>query len=169
MSLLHQHRLAELSRPELRAFALQLTRDDERARDLLQDTSYLVVKHYHSYEEGTNFRAWVKTIVRNTCLSDCRKRQRRRDIRQYITPADGWMTVTTTLNQGQYRLTTDYIHSRIASLPPLYRTTFRYYLAQLSYREIAARTGVPIGTAKSRVFTARQLLRKQLIHLDTQS
>jgi RNA polymerase sigma-70 factor (ECF subfamily) len=157
--------IAQLYRPELMSFALRLTQDDDRARDLLQQTGYLVVKHFGSYQTGTNFVAWIKTILRNTFLSDYRKTRRRRELRDAREPAQGWMTVATGENTAIQQLTVEEINRVIDDLPPIYRDTFRYFLAQLSYREIALRTGVPIGTAKGRVFTARRLLRERLARL----
>ena len=156
------HHLEVLKQPDLRAFALHLTQDEERARDLLQDAYLLILRHYQSFTAGTNFRAWAKTIVRNTFLSDYRKGQRRQQLRTARPPAEGWMTTTTILNTGEETLHRDDILRAVATLPRIYREAFTYYLRDLSYREISLRTGVPVGTAKSRVFTARQLLRANL-------
>ena len=156
------HHLEVLKQSDLRAFALHLTQDEDRARDLLQDAYLLIVKHYQSFTAGTNFRAWAKTIVRNTFLSDYRKGQRRRQLRTDRPPAEGWITITTTDNSGEGSLLREDILRHVAALPAIYRDAVTYYLCDLSYREISLRTGVPVGTAKSRVFTARQLLRAQL-------
>jgi RNA polymerase sigma-70 factor (ECF subfamily) len=144
--------------------ALRLTEDEDRARDLLQQTGYLAVKHFRSYRTGTNFRAWIKTILRNTFISEYRKTQRRRQIRSAHEPTPGWMTVRTSDNPAEQQLMAEEIHRQIDRLPAIYRRSFRYYLAHLPYREIARYTGVPVGTAKSRVFTARRMLRSRLRH-----
>ncbi len=50
-------------------FARTLTREEQGAQDWVQDACYLAHKHRHSYEEGTNLRQWIKTIVSNTFLT----------------------------------------------------------------------------------------------------
>lgn len=156
--------LSLLQQPEMLAFAIRLTHDEEWAQDLLQEARYLVIKHWSTYRIGTNFGAWARRIVHNIFLSEYRKRQRRRELRASVQPAAGWMTATTTANAADGCLDLDYLTARIAALPAIYRDAFQLYLQELSYAKIALRTGVPIGTAKSRVFTARRMLRAQLAH-----
>ncbi len=60
------HEISRLSHrfyPEYRSFALNLTRDEESAADLLQETIYLVLKNHERFTKGTNLQAWVKTII----------------------------------------------------------------------------------------------------------
>jgi RNA polymerase sigma-70 factor (ECF subfamily) len=77
------HEISRLSHrfyPEYRSFALNLTRDEESAADLLQETIYLVLKNHERFTKGTNLQAWVKTIIRNTFISGYRKQKRRQEI-----------------------------------------------------------------------------------------
>ena len=62
--------------PNLRAFAVSLCGDVERADDLVQETLLKAWNHLESFQEGTNLRAWLFTILRNTYFSDCRRRRR---------------------------------------------------------------------------------------------
>jgi RNA polymerase sigma factor (sigma-70 family) len=62
--------------PNLRAFAVSLCGDRERADDLVQETLLKAWDHSDSFEEGTNLRAWLFTILRNSYFSDCRRRRR---------------------------------------------------------------------------------------------
>ena len=62
--------------PNLRAFAVSLCGDIERADDLVQETLLKAWNHLDSFQEGTNLRAWLFTILRNTYFSECRRRRR---------------------------------------------------------------------------------------------
>ena len=62
--------------PNLRAFAISLCRDRSRADDLVQETLVKAWSNLESFEMGTNFKAWLFTILRNTYFSQLRKRQR---------------------------------------------------------------------------------------------
>ena len=62
--------------PNLRAFAVSLCGDVERADDLVQETLLKAWDHLESFQEGTNLRAWLFTILRNTYFSECRRRRR---------------------------------------------------------------------------------------------
>ena len=60
----------------LRAFAVSLCGDKERADDLVQETLFKAWNHLESFKEGTNLKAWLFTILRNTYFSERRKRRR---------------------------------------------------------------------------------------------
>ena len=159
------HEINYLSRrfyPEYRSFALHLTRDEDTAADLLQETIYLILKNHERFTKGTNLQAWVKTIIRNTFISGYRKQKRRQEITdEYLHPSD-WMNQTTDRNPAESELGAEEIEARIEALPAMYRRAFRLYLNGMKYKDIAQLTQVPIGTAKSRVWTARNLLKEQV-------
>ena len=60
----------------LRAFGVSLCGDKERADDLVQETLFKAWNHLDSFKEGTNLKAWLFTILRNTYFSERRKRRR---------------------------------------------------------------------------------------------
>ena len=159
------HEINYLSRrfyPEYRSFALHLTRDEDTAADLLQETIYLILKNHERFTKGTNLQAWVKTIIRNTFISGYRKQKRRQEITdEHLHPSD-WMNQTTDRNPAESELGAEEIEARIEALPAMYRRAFRLYLNGMKYKDIAQLTRVPIGTAKSRVWTARNLLKEQV-------
>ena len=146
--------------PEFRAFALHLTRDEERARDLLQDTIYLVLKNWRTFQEGSNFRAWVKTILRNVFLSGYRRVQRRADLINRDQPQSDWFGDAVAKNPVEGQLGADEIMGLIERLPNVNRRAFLLHYRGYRYHEIARMTGAPVGTAKSRVHSARVQLRK---------
>ncbi|MEL7163450.1 MAG: RNA polymerase sigma factor [Bacteroidota bacterium] len=162
MSIEEVKQLGQQHRSEFRALALTLTRDEERAKDLLQDAIYQILKHKDSFRPGTNFVAWVKTIIRNTFLSGYRRQQRRRTLVERDQPTGQWLGERTVDNSAESALGTEEIMDLIEQLPARYRQAFLLHYQGIKYREIALRTGVPIGTAKSRVHTARVQLRQWL-------
>jgi RNA polymerase sigma-70 factor (ECF subfamily) len=147
--------------PEFRKFALSLTHDGDRARDLLQEVSFQVVKNRNSFQPGTNFPAWVKTIIRNTFISDYRRTKRRTRILSQNRRSPRWLRDTSVLNTGERALEEDDVKALIDQLPQIHRQAFLLFFQGMSYREIATRCRVPVGTIKSRIFAARNLLKKK--------
>ena len=156
-------RLSHRFYPEYRPFALHLTRDEDTAADLLQEAIYLILKNHDRFGKGTNLQAWVKTIIRNTFISGYRKQKRRQEIsEEHFHDQTDWMNVTVTANPAEAELGAEEINARIEALPPIYRRAFRLHFNGMKYKDIATLTDVPVGTAKSRVWTARKMLKGQL-------
>lgn len=148
--------------PEMEAQALRLTKNAEAAKDLLQEAAYWAFRNRTHFKEGTNFRAWSLAIIRNTFLSDYRKSKRRSDLLKEQPPQQGWSTGEITYNPAEGVLDAQTIMGIVQTLPVIYRHPFLLHFEGIKYREIANRLGIPVGTAKSRVFTARQLLRDKV-------
>lgn len=146
--------------PEYRSFALNLTRDEESAADLLQEAILLVLKNHERFTRGTNLQAWIKTIIRNTFISGYRKDKRRQEIAEEHLHPDDWMNKTIAENAAESRLGAEEIMAKIEALPEIYRRSFLLHYNGIKYKEIAVMTNVPVGTAKSRVWTARNMLRE---------
>jgi RNA polymerase sigma-70 factor (ECF subfamily) len=142
--------------------ALSLTRDEEEAKDLLQEAIYLIIKHRSSYQSDANFVGWVMTVIRNTFKSNYRKEKRRAQLLDRDMPDGVWLGVRTTINPAPGALGAEEIMVMVNALPKIYREAFLLFYQGLKYKEIAVRTAVPIGTAKSRVFTARKILQEGL-------
>lgn len=148
--------------PEYRSFAFKLTRDEESAADLLQEAIYLVLKNHERFTKGTNLQAWIKTIIRNTFISGYRKQKRRKEITEEHLHQEVWMNKTTDQNPAESDLGAEEIMARIEELPNNFRRAFLLYYNGMKYKDIASITNVPVGTAKSRVWTARNMLREQV-------
>ncbi|MEL7162557.1 MAG: RNA polymerase sigma factor [Bacteroidota bacterium] len=158
-----------LGAPHVDAFyaqALRLTKNREAAQDLVQEAAFLAVKHWNSFQANTNFRAWVMTIIRNTFLSTCRRNQRRRELLQESRAKLTWSANEVTYNHAESQLGVEEIMRLVNALPEHYRVSFLLHYRGLKYREIAERVGAPVGTIKSRVSTARAILREQLTTLN---
>lgn len=148
--------------PDYRPFALTLTRDEDKAADLLQEAIYLIIKNHERFTQGTNLQAWIKTIIRNVFITGYRKGKRRQEIAEENVPTSNWSNQTTENNPAESTLGAEEIMNRIESLPEIYRRAFRLHLNGIKYKDIATMTGVPIGTAKSRVWTARNMLKEKI-------
>jgi RNA polymerase sigma-70 factor (ECF subfamily) len=155
-------RLSTRFHPDYRPFAMTLTRDEDKAADLLQEAIYLVIKNHERFTQGTNLQAWIKTIIRNVFITGYRKGKRRQEISEENVPATNWANQTTEMNPAMSTLGAEEINARIDSLPKIYRRAFRLHINGIKYKDIATMTNVPIGTAKSRVWTARNMLREKI-------
>ncbi|MDF0600846.1 RNA polymerase sigma factor [Psychromarinibacter sp. C21-152] len=140
--------------PAMRAFAVSLTRDAASADDLVQDTIVKAWKNFDKFQEGTNLRAWLFTILRNTFYSDLRKSKRE------VADADGAMAAT--LSEKPHhdgRLAMADFEKVFGELPVEQREALILVGASgMSYEDAAETCGVAIGTIKSRVNRGRARL-----------
>ena len=147
--------------PHLRAFAISLSGNIDRADDLVQETLLRALTHIHHFERGTNLQAWLFTILRNLFHSDYRKRRRE------VEDPDGIMAskVAVMPEQGA-KLDFDDLRLAMAKLSPEQREALVLVGAEgLTYEEAAQICNTHIGTIKSRVNRARNRL-AQLLGLD---
>lgn len=153
-------------RGPLFAFAMNLTRDEESARDLVQETAYKAFKYRRRYQPQTNLRAWLMTIMRNSFINEYRKRQRRKTLHDYT--SNNYLLNsgdTPTEPEGEQSVLLQEIEQQISELEDWLQVPFRMHLAGYKYEEIADVLSIPLGTVKSRIFIARRNLQKTLRHL----
>jgi len=138
----------------LRAFAVSLCGDRERADDLVQETLFKAWNHLDSFREGTNLKAWLFTILRNTYFSERRKRRRE------VEDADGSYAAKLASRPEQYGyMDLQDFRNALAQLPDDQREALILVgAAGFSYEEAAKISGCAIGTIKSRVNRARNRL-----------
>lgn len=147
--------------------ALRLTGDPARAEDLVQDTMLKALRSWHQYQPGTNLRAWLLTILRNTFINDYR-REKTRGPTVDITEAENFSLFEEVGDrdpEGRFfdQIVDDQVLRSIDQLPEEFRETLVLSdLEGLPYQEIARITGVPVGTVKSRLFRARKALQSRL-------
>lgn len=140
--------------PNMRAFAISLCGDIDRADDLVQETLVKAWKNLSSFEAGTNLKAWLFTILRNTYFSECRKRRREVDVGD--TPIEQRLSVHPG-QQGAADLTD--FRTALAELSDDQREALILVGAEgFSYEEAAEIAGCAVGTVKSRVNRARTRL-----------
>jgi RNA polymerase sigma factor (sigma-70 family) len=138
----------------LRAYAISLTHDVNRAEDLVQETVLKAIGKQERFEAGTNLQAWLFTIQRNLFFSGHRKTQRE------VEDADGvHAAAMTSLPDQEDRLAVQDLHAARGLLPREQREALLLVAAEgLSYEETAAALGAKVGTIKSRVNRARNRL-----------
>lgn len=149
--------------PNLRAFAMSLCGDPTRADDLVQETLLKAWDHLASFEEGTNLKAWLFTILRNLYFSEHRKRRRE------VEDADGHFSARLAVHPEQLGHM-DLADFKIAlqKLPHDQREALLLIGAEgFSYEEAATISGCAVGTIKSRVNRARSRL-SELLKLQTE-
>lgn len=142
----------------LRGFALSLTRDGSAADDLVQDTVVKAWKSIDQFQAGTNLRAWLFTILRNTYYSG------RRKARREVSDTDGHFAATLSekpRHDGNLALT-DFFKV-FSKLPDEQREALILVGASgFAYEEAAETCGVAVGTIKSRVNRGRRKLMELL-------
>ena len=140
--------------PSLRAFAISLTNNLDRADDLVQDTLVRALANIDRFQRGTNLNAWLFTILRNLFHSEYRKR--RREVEDPDGSYAGRLRVQP--EQGS-RLDFEDFRAALAKLPPDQREALLLVGASgFSYEEAANICGCAVGTIKSRVNRARSRL-----------
>src|SRR6476659_1287046 len=144
--------------PSLRAFAISLCGNIDRADDLVQETLLRALAHIDSFQPGTNMPAWLFTILRNLFRSEYRKRRRE------VEDADGRHVDSLKSPPQQHsRLEFEEFRRALATLLPDQREALILVgAAGFSHEEAAAICATPVGTIKSRVHRARTRLSKLL-------
>ena len=153
-----QTRLMDLQANMLN-FAYMLTSNRDDAYDLLQDTTLKALDNEDKYAEGTNFKGWVFTIMRNLFINNYRRTQRAATI------------VDTTENLYHLNLSQDSgidspeesfgvseISAAINEMAEDFSVPFSMHVQGYKYEEIAEHMNLPLGTVKSRIYYARKRL-----------
>lgn len=143
-------------------FAYSLTLNEEEAGDLLQDTSLKVLDNKEKYSDDTNFKGWVLTIMKNIFINNYRKIVRNQtmidsteDLYHLNLSQDSGLDTP----DGAYTL--NELNQGIDALPKEYAKPFRMHVDGFKYEEIAEEMNLPIGTVKSRIFSARKSLQSE--------
>jgi RNA polymerase sigma-70 factor (ECF subfamily) len=144
--------------PSLRAFAISLSGNVDRADDLVQETILRAIANIDSFQPGSNMPAWLFTILRNLFRSDYRKRRRE------VEDADGNYARTLKTQPTQTtRIEFEEFRSALDKIPQDQREALILVGASgFSYEDAAAICGCAVGTIKSRVNRARTKLSELL-------
>jgi RNA polymerase sigma-70 factor (ECF subfamily) len=140
--------------PNLRAFAISLTNNVDRADDLVQETLMRAIANIARFQPGTNMQAWLFTILRNLFHSEYRKRRRE------VEDADGKYAASLAVQPAQgSHLDFEDLQKALARLPHDQREALLLVGASgFSYEQAAEICGCAVGTIKSRVNRARTRL-----------
>lgn len=140
--------------PGLRAFAMSLVFDPMRADDLVQETLLKAWANQHRFVPGSNFKAWVCTILRNQFYTECRKAKRE------VEDVDGAAAAQLiALPAQEHGIELQRVWTILAKLPPQQREALLLVAGQgMTYEAAGYLVGCPAGTMKSRVSRARAFL-----------
>ena len=143
-------------------FAGWLAQNQNDAEDLVQETYLKALRSFASFEPGTNFRAWIFQILKNTFLGSCTKLERRMTV-AVESEEDLPATPATPESLLIGRSHIDTVRSAIEQLPVISREVILLCDVEgASYREIAEILSIPMGTVMSRLARARKMVRESL-------
>ena len=156
----------------LQSTSLRLTRNEEDARDLVQETMLKAYKSLHQYQVDTNFKAWIFRILVNTYITSYRKRVKQPLRVSYDDMEDFYMYQSlddsqSAMARGKDSLIdhqfVDEITFAMENLPAQFRLAITLADVEgFTYKEIADIMDVPLGTIMSRLFRGRKILQKSL-------
>lgn len=152
--------------------ALKITRSEDDAQDLVQETVLRAYRFFDKYEPGTNCKAWLYRIMKNTFINSYRKQKRQpsgpvfEDMEEVFESEVAIPSSTNPQASLINRRLREDVAQAMESLPADYRTALVLCLVEgFSYKEVAGKVGCPIGTVMSRIHRGRLALQKQLRHL----
>jgi len=151
-------------------FAYRLTFDEDDAKDLVQDTYMKAYRFINSFQEGTNAKAWLYRILKNSFINDYRKKSKQpskvdyQEVEQFYNSEDTPANATVDLRLETTKdMIGDEISNALNSLAIDFRTVVILCdLEGFTYEEMAKILDIPIGTVRSRLHRARNLLREKL-------
>ncbi|MBL6446559.1 sigma-70 family RNA polymerase sigma factor [Fulvivirga sp. 29W222] len=151
-------------------FAYRLTFDEDDAKDLVQDTYLKAYRFIESFEKGTNAKAWLFRILKNSFINDFRKKSKQpskvdyQEVETFYNSEDVDQSITTDLRiETVQDMIGDEISNALNSLDVDFRTVIILCdLEGFKYDEMAKILDIPIGTVRSRLHRARNLLKERL-------
>jgi RNA polymerase sigma factor (sigma-70 family) len=151
-------------------FGYRLTFDEDDAKDLVQDAFMKSYRFVESFEKGTNAKAWLFRILKNSFINDFRKKSKEpakvdyQEVESFYNSEDVDNTITTDLRVETLRdMMGDEVSNALNSLDVDFRTVIILCdLNGFKYDEMSKILDIPIGTVRSRLHRARNLLREKL-------
>ncbi len=152
-------------------YALRMTNNPEDANDLLQETFLKAYRFWDKYEQGTNIRAWLFRIMKNSYINRYRKETKEpqsvayEEVEGFFSSIRHESVPPNDLQENVLgNLLDDDVASAVADLPEDFRTVVILCdIESLSYEEIAEFVDIPLGTVRSRLHRGRKLLRDRLM------
>lgn len=151
-------------------FAYRLTLDEDDANDLVQETYLKAYRFFSSYEQGTNAKAWLFRILKNSFINDFRKKSKEpakvdyQEVETYYNSEDVDESITVDLRvEALQDMIGDEVANALNALAVDFRTIIILCdLEGFTYEEMAKILDIPIGTVRSRLHRARNLLKDKL-------
>ncbi len=153
------NRILGLYQP-LFAFALKLTRDQQDAKDLLQETTFRAIQYRNKYRQDTNFKGWITTIMYNQFLTTKKRNARRSTVEAPMEDFLFAIENKTVDSQVEENLFIKEVMGMLKGISSTCRVPFLMYYQGYPYREISEKLGIPLGTVKSRISFARANIKR---------
>ncbi len=152
-------------------FAYRLSFDEDDANDLVQETFMKAYRFFDSYQRGTNAKAWLFRILKNSFINDFRKKSKQpskvdyQEVESFYNSEDTDKNITTDLRAETVQ---DMIGDEVANALNALAVDFRTIIVLadfegFTYEELAKILDIPIGTVRSRLHRARNLLKDKLL------
>src|SRR6478735_1641466 len=163
--------------PQLYSAALRMTRNRSDAEDLVQETYLRAYRSFHTFDTGTNLRAWLFRILTNTFINTYRAKQRRPvesdlgDVEDlYLYKRISNIETSRSAEDTLFDLfTDDEVKQALEDLPENFRLPVLLAdVEDFSYKEIAEILDIPIGTVMSRLHRGRKAMQKALVEFATE-
>lgn len=149
----------------LNSFAYNLTKNDEDAKDLYQETAFRAMTNREKFQPGTNLKAWLFTIMKNIFINNYRKKVKRNTI---VDSTDNMYFINSGSiiinNEAGSNILMQELDKMISELEDNIRIPFMKHYEGFKYQEIADELELPLGTVKSRIFFARKALKEKILN-----
>jgi RNA polymerase sigma-70 factor, ECF subfamily len=147
----------------LQSFAYNLTKNSEDSKDLFQETAFRAMTNRDKFSDGTNFKAWLFTIMKNIFINNYRKKIKANTIidgtdNQYYINS---MSVSNP-NMAESDIMMQELNKMVVELDSSVQVPFVMHYQGFKYQEIADDLKLPLGTVKSRIFFARKELKDKI-------
>lgn len=139
-------------------YAYKLTRDYDRANDLLQETFLKVLYNADRFEDNGKFMSWAHAIIHNAFINNCKREEQCETVAEELLHP----TIFTAKGESASGIEVDDIYCAIDELPGCSGKVMRLLVSGHKYVEIAVRMEIPIWTVKTRINISRAILKQRL-------
>lgn len=164
MSTLEFYNNIDALKNSLCSFAYTLTKDSIDAEDLYQETALRAISNKEKFRPGTNFKAWMFTIMKNIFINNYRKKMKANTI---MDSTDNMYYINSgksvVHNDVDRNILLEELNNMIQSLDDSIKIPFEMHFQGFKYQEIAETLDLPLGTVKSRIFFARKALKEAIL------